>query len=98
MPVRWDPLAVARSMDEVEDLLAQARPFLARARERCEQTMRLPYLAGYMQDRIGRLKLELTRAMETPTRDVQTVRRDLPQKQLQQLQAQPQAPQLPGMS
>ena len=92
MPVRWNAMAVSRAMDEVEGLLAQARPFLVQAHEKSEQARLLPNMPGYMQDRIARLTWELSRCMEAPARNIGLVRRDLPHKQLQQLQAQPQLP------
>jgi len=92
MPVRWNPLAVSRALDEVEGMLAQASPFLALAHEKSEQARLIPGIPGYMQDRIARLKWELSRCMEAPARNIGLVRRDLPQRQLQQLQAQPQLP------
>jgi len=92
MPVRWSPLAVSRAMDEVEELLAQARPFLAQAHDKCEEARLIPGIPGYMQDRIARLKWELTRCIEAPAKNIELVRRDLPQKQLQQLQSQPRMP------
>jgi len=92
MPVRWNPLVVSKAMDVVEDLLAQARPFLVHGHEKCEEARLLPGIPGYMQDRIARLKWELTRCMEAPARNIELVRSDLPQKRLQQLQAQPELP------
>lgn len=49
-------MAVSRAMDEVEGLLARARPFLIRAHDKCEEARLLPGIPGYMQDRIARLK------------------------------------------
>jgi hypothetical protein len=92
MPVRWNPVAVSRAMDEVEGLLAQARPFLALAHEKSEEARLIPGIPEYMQDRIARLAWELSRCMEAPARNIELVRRDLPRKHLQQLQAQPQLP------
>jgi len=92
MPVRWNPLVVSKAMDEVEGLLVQARPFLVQAYQKSEQARLLPGIPGYMQDRIARLMWELSRCMEAPARNIGLVRRDLPQKQLQQLRAQPQLP------
>jgi hypothetical protein len=86
MPVRWNPLAVSLAMDEVEGLLAQARPFLAQAREKCEQASQLPHIPQYMQGRISWVTRELDRTMAA-TRNVQRVREELPQDQLKKLQA-----------
>ena len=55
MPIRWSALEVAEAMDEVEELVSKADPFLAAAEARVRKATGIAKLPEYMDQRLHRL-------------------------------------------
>jgi hypothetical protein len=64
VPIRWSALKVAEAMDEVETLLNEAEPILAKAEQKASQARDIPNLPEYMQERFGRLILTIERRQD----------------------------------
>lgn len=78
MPIRWSGLTVAKAMDEVENLLNQADPFLAEAETKARKATGIACLPQYMDQRLHRLAytIEDRRRMREATN---AVRNAIPQ-------------------
>lgn len=55
MPIRWSALEVSEAMDEVEELVKKAEPFLADAEARAGKATGIRNLPEYMGQRLHRL-------------------------------------------
>lgn len=55
MPIKWSALAVTEAMDEVQELLDQAEPFLAEAQAKAGKATGITNLPEYMSQRVDRL-------------------------------------------
>ena len=55
MPIRWSALEVSEAMDEVEELVSKADPFLADAEARVRKATGIAKLPEYMGQRLHRL-------------------------------------------
>jgi len=55
MPIRWSALEVAEAMDEVEELVSKAEPFLTDAEARVRKATGIRNLPEYMSQRLHRL-------------------------------------------
>jgi len=52
MPIKWSALQVAEAMDEVQELLDQAEPFLAEAQAKAGKATGITNLPQYMSQRV----------------------------------------------
>jgi len=55
MPIRWSALEVSEAMDEVEELVSKAEPFLAEAEAKVRKATGIINLPQYMSQRLHRL-------------------------------------------
>jgi hypothetical protein len=55
MPIRWNALEVSEAMDEVEELVRKAEPFLVEAEDKAGQATGIRNLPEYMSQRLHRL-------------------------------------------
>ncbi len=55
MPIRWSALEVTEAMDEIQELLNQAEPFLAEAEAKAAKATGITNLPEYMSQRVHRL-------------------------------------------
>jgi len=55
MPIKWSALEVSEAMDEVEELVNKADPFLAAAEARVRKATGIAKLPEYMGQRLHRL-------------------------------------------
>ncbi len=55
MPIKWSALEVSEAMDEVEELVSKADPFLAAAEARAGKATGIRNLPQYMSQRLHRL-------------------------------------------
>lgn len=55
MPIKWSALAVTEAMDEIQELLNQAEPFLAEAQAKAGKATGISNLPQYMSQRVHRL-------------------------------------------
>lgn len=55
MPIKWNALEVSEAMDEVEELVSKADPFLADAEARVRKATGIAKLPQYIDQRLHRL-------------------------------------------
>ena len=55
MPIKWSALEVSEAMDEVEEFVSKAEPFLAAAEDRVRKATGIAKLPQYMDQRLHRL-------------------------------------------
>jgi hypothetical protein len=55
MPIKWSALEVSEAMDEVEEMVRKAEPFLAEAEARVGKATGIMNLPQYMSQRLQRL-------------------------------------------
>jgi hypothetical protein len=55
MPIKWSALEVVEAMDEIQELLDQAEPFLVEAEVRARKATNIARLPQYMNQRLHRL-------------------------------------------
>lgn len=82
MPIKWSALEVSEAMDRIDGLLDQAEPFLREAREVAVEATQIHSLPQYMHERLTRLESTLRGSQSVPRRDVESVRKLIPQDAL----------------
>ena len=83
MPIKWSALRVKEAMDEVELQLTCAQPFLDQAVVKIKEARRIPNLAGYMDDRLGRVEFDIRERLNRIKDGIQSVRKAIPEGAIQ---------------
>jgi len=63
MPIRWSALKVIEAMDEAEEQVNLAIPYLEQAKIVATEARRIASLPGYIDDRLSRIIWEIDRAI-----------------------------------
>jgi len=79
MPIRWSALQVSEALDEVEGQMALAKAFLDAAKAKVREARTIPKLAGYMDDRLGRISFEIIRIEERIAEAIASTRKAIPE-------------------
>jgi len=91
MPVRWSALKVSEAMEMVEEQVNLAIPYLEQARIIAREARNIPNLPQYVDDVIGRVLLEIERAIGGSQSEpigrlravIESVRKSIPHKALE---------------
>ena len=78
MPIKRSAVKVSKAMDDVELQLNCAQPFIDAALEKAKEARKLPSLAGYMDERIARLKYDMTERWQRIRATITSVREAIP--------------------
>ena len=77
MPIKWSAVKVSEAMDEVEQQVMLADQFVAEARVKVAQALKIDNLADYIGQKISRLDDQLQR-LENIKGAITRVREDIP--------------------
>lgn len=78
MPIRWSAKAVLSKLDEIEQLLAEARPTLDDCVAKAKEIYRMPNVPQYIQDPTGRLEDRIDQLQRTVTATICRIRDNVP--------------------
>lgn len=78
MPITWSAVKVSEAMDEVDDLVAEAKLVLDRAYDKVKEATKISDLPDYMQERLNRLMYSITARSSDVHSSVRAVRGDIP--------------------
>jgi hypothetical protein len=79
MPIKWSAVKVSEAMDMVELQLSCAQPFIDQALATVQEARRIPNLAGYMDDRLGRVEYDIKEKFNRIKAGVESVRNAIPE-------------------
>ena len=77
MPIKWSAVKVSEAMDEVEQQISLAEPFLAEARVRAEAARQIADLPQYIDQYLVRLIAEIGR-IDYVKAAIEAVRKAMP--------------------
>ena len=77
MPIKWSAVKVSEALDEVEQQVMLADQFVAEARVKVAQALKIDNLADYIGQKISRLDDQLQR-LENIKGAITRVREDIP--------------------
>ena len=77
MPIRWSAIKVSEAMDEVEAQVILADQFIAEARVKVAQALKIANLPQYIDQKLSRLDDQLGR-LESIKQAITRVREDIP--------------------
>ena len=79
MAIKWSAVKVSEAMDMVELQLSCAQPFIDQALATVQEARRIPNLAGYMDDRLGRVEYDIREKFNRIKAGVESVRNAIPE-------------------
>lgn len=79
MPIKWSAKAVLSKLDEIEQLLAEARPTLDDCVAKAKEISRIPHVPQYIQDPTGRLEYKIADIQRTVTDTICRIRDNVPE-------------------
>ena len=82
MAIKWSALAVSEVMDKVEAQISLAESFIQEAHNISETAQAIPNLPDYMKGRLVNLEVTTGAAVERMRYAIDSVRKDLPEKDL----------------
>ena len=82
MAIKWSPLAVSEAMDKVEAQVNLAESFLQEAHRLAKESLSIPNLPQYIEGRLVNVKMAAGGAVEKMRDAIDSVRHDLPEKDL----------------
>lgn len=77
MPIKWSAVQVSEAMDEVEQQVTLAEPFIDEAIEKAKAAMTIANLPQYLDQRLNSLIFSLKR-IENMKMDIESVRNNIP--------------------
>ena len=83
MPIKWSALKVSEAMDEAELQLTCAQPFIDQALAIVQEAKRIPNLAGYMGDRLGRVEWDIKEKFNRIKASIEAVRKAMPEEAIE---------------
>ena len=78
MPIKWSAVAVSEAMDKVEQQVVLADEFIAEARVKTAEALKIPNLPQYLTQRLDTLDDYLSRLNGIKDR-IKSVREDIPE-------------------
>ncbi|MBA7680880.1 hypothetical protein ES703_89201 [subsurface metagenome] len=79
MPIRWSAKAVVTKLDEIEQLLAEARPTLDDCVAKAKEISQIPRVPQYIQDPTGRLEYKIADIQRAVTDTIRRIRENVPE-------------------
>ena len=77
MPIKWSAIKVSEAMDEVEYQVLLADQFIAEAKAKAKEALKIKDLPQYVEQRVDRLIDQLDR-MDNVKGAIESVRKDIP--------------------
>ncbi|MBA7716751.1 hypothetical protein ES703_125827 [subsurface metagenome] len=77
MPIKWSAIKVSEAMDAVEQQVSLADQFIAEAKAKATEALKIKDLPQYVEQRVNRLIDQLHR-MESIKDAIESVRKDIP--------------------
>ena len=82
MPIKWSAVKVSEAVGEVEQQVMLADQFVAEARVKVAQALKIDNLPQYIAQKLGRLDAQLER-LENIKQAITRVREDIPAKAIE---------------
>lgn len=79
MPIKWSAKAVLSKLDEIEQLLAEARPTLDDCVAKAKEISQIPRVPQYIQDPTMRLEDRINQLQGTVTDTICRIRDNVPE-------------------
>jgi O-succinylbenzoate synthase len=84
--IKWSAVKVTEAMDKVDFQLNCAQPFIDEALARVREARQIPDLAGYMDERLARLELDIREKFNRVKAGVESVRKAIPEGAIEEEQ------------
>jgi hypothetical protein len=85
--IKWSAVKVSEAMDMVELQLSCVQPFIDQALATVQEARRIPNLAGYMDDRLGRVEYDIKEKFNRIKVGVESVRNAIPEGAIEEERA-----------
>lgn len=86
MSIKWSAVKVSEAMDKVDFQLNCAQPFIDEALARVREARQITNLAGYMDQRLARLELDIREKFNHVKAGVESVRKAIPEGAIEEEQ------------